>query len=152
SRTCRPGPCAWRDLPAGRHPALDFIGPAPAVASGDCQRRDRYAPPAFSLHPGAGHVLMGPYPGPLTTTGGPCRAGRGLHTSGGNLTPMEVRMSNQRAGWSLLAFVAAVALAVPARGDEKQGDEPTKGQTVILGTWTWDIETNKQGVDQGADV
>ena len=51
-----------------------------------------------------------------------------------------------------LAFVAALMLAVSGRSDEKKGAEPAKGQTVILGTWTWDIETNKQGDLKGVDV
>ena len=51
-----------------------------------------------------------------------------------------------------LALVAALMLAVSGRSDEKKGAEPAKGQTVIPGTWTWDIETNNQGGDKGVDV
>jgi hypothetical protein len=52
-----------------------------------------------------------------------------------------------------MALVATVTLAVAGWSDEKKEDEPVKGQTVILGTWTWDIETNKQGGDvKGVDV
>jgi hypothetical protein len=51
-----------------------------------------------------------------------------------------------------LAVVAALMLAVSGRSDEKKGAEPAKGQTVILGTWSWDIETNKQGGKKGVDV
>ncbi|HEY7425339.1 MAG TPA: hypothetical protein VH682_13995, partial [Gemmataceae bacterium] len=38
------------------------------------------------------------------------------------------------------------------RGEENKGDELARGQTVILGTWTWDIETNKQGGKKEVDV
>jgi hypothetical protein len=62
-------------------------------------------------------------------------------------------MSNLWTRWFPLALVAAQILAVSGRSDEKKDDEPKKGQTVILGTWTWDIETNKQlGIEKGADV
>jgi hypothetical protein len=61
-------------------------------------------------------------------------------------------MSNPWNRCFTLALVAALTLAVSGRSDEKKEDEPTKGQTVILGTWTWDIETNKQGDEKGVDV
>jgi hypothetical protein len=51
-----------------------------------------------------------------------------------------------------MALVATATLAVTGRGDEKKKDEPVKGRTVILGTWTWDIEQNAQGGAEGADV
>jgi hypothetical protein len=65
---------------------------------------------------------------------------------------MEVHMCDS---WMLrfhLVLVAALMLAVAGRSEEKNGAEPAKGQTVILGTWTWDIETNLQGVVKGVDV
>jgi len=54
----------------------------------------------------------------------------------------------------LLALVATVTLAVYGQSNENEGDQPAKGQTVILGTWAWDIETDQQGSMNGrrADV
>jgi hypothetical protein len=60
----------------------------------------------------------------------------------------------------LVALVATLTQTVPGRSDEKAGQHPigqtvllpATTRTVILGTWTWDIETNRQGVDKGADV
>jgi hypothetical protein len=70
-----------------------------------------------------------------------------------------------RTKWSLLPVVATVTLAASGQSyvkpsdelrndqkDEKKGEETTKGQTVILGTWTWNIEKNKLGAKEDADV
>jgi hypothetical protein len=74
-------------------------------------------------------------------------------------------MSSCWTKWSLLALFATATLAVSGRSDVKKGgelangrnkerkeDELAKGHTVILGTWTWNIEKNKQGGKEDADV
>ena len=70
-------------------------------------------------------------------------------------------MTNSWAKWSLLPLLATATLVVPGRsdvkkgqgrGDEKKEDVLAKGQTVILGTWSWNIEKNKQGGKEGHDV
>ena len=74
-------------------------------------------------------------------------------------------MANPLAKWFLLAFAATATFAASAPGDvnksaqlrkgqvdEKNKDELAKGQTVILGTWTWNIEKNSQGGREDADV
>lgn len=46
----------------------------------------------------------------------------------------------------LVTVVVAAAFAGPVRGHEDApGDRPKSGQTVILGTWTWDIEADTLG-------
>jgi len=54
----------------------------------------------------------------------------------------------------MLGILTAVllTLVVSGRSDENKGSQAMKGQTVILGTWRWDIETNKQGDTNGTDV
>jgi len=59
--------------------------------------------------------------------------------------------------WSLLALLATATFAISGRSDVKRGDQMAKerknddkdqiakGQTVILGTWTWNIAKNEQG-------
>ena len=63
-------------------------------------------------------------------------------------------MSNLWTRWFLLILVASVTWAVYGRGEEPKRDWfAKKGQAVILGTWTWDIETNMQGGDtKGVDI
>lgn len=61
-------------------------------------------------------------------------------------------MFNASARWFYLALVANSMLAVSGWSDHKEGDGPAHGQTVIPGTGTWDIETNKTGDVMIADV
>ena len=49
----------------------------------------------------------------------------------------------------LLSATVITAQQPPRRGGLEQ---PAKGQTVILGTWAWDVETNKQGGREDADA
>ena len=68
------------------------------------------------------------------------------------MTSREVRMSNFGTRWFLMALVATVTAEAFGQSDEKKGDGPVKGRTVILGTWAWEIETNKLGNTKRADV
>jgi hypothetical protein len=54
---------------------------------------------------------------------------------------------------ALLVPLGAVrAIQQPAETPSKPGRELARGQTVILGTYRWDIETNKQEPRPGLDV
>jgi hypothetical protein len=55
--------------------------------------------------------------------------------------------------WKYVKF-EKMTLVVSGRSDENKGSQAMKGQTVILGTWKWDIETNMQGdkIEKRADV